>query len=190
MSKAELNELAKTFDIATPVKIKKDELVAEILEAQAQRSGVEAANGVLDILPEGYGFLRRDGYLIGNDDIYISQSQIRRFELRRGDLVAGQVRRPKDNEKYYGIVKVERSTASIRNRIRSRRTFEELVRGPPRRAGSSASKATPSARAIDLFAPLGKGQRASDHGAAARRRDLDAGRRSRAGSSPTRPTRT
>src|SRR5580693_2628286 len=68
MSKAELNELAKTFDIATPVKIKKDDLVAEILDAQARKSGLEEANGVLDILPEGYGFLRRDGYLIGNED--------------------------------------------------------------------------------------------------------------------------
>ena len=107
MSKAELNELAKTFEIENPTKIKKDDLVAQILEVQAQRSGLEKANGVLDILPEGYGFLRREGYLVGNDDIYISQSQIRRFELRRGDLVAGQVRRPKENEKYYGIVKVE-----------------------------------------------------------------------------------
>ncbi|MDB5070808.1 MAG: transcription termination factor Rho, partial [Candidatus Eremiobacteraeota bacterium] len=79
MSKAELNELAKTFEIENPTKIKKDDLVAHILEIQAQRSGLEKANGVLDVLPEGYGFLRREGYLVGNDEIYISQSQIRRF---------------------------------------------------------------------------------------------------------------
>jgi transcription termination factor Rho len=159
MSKAELNELAKTFDIATPVKIKKDELVAEILESQAQRSGIEAANGVLDILPEGYGFLRREGYLLGADDIYISQSQIRRFELRRGDLVAGQVRRPKDNEKYYGIVKVETVNGYDPESIRTRRSFEDLNAITPTQRWKLAVKGG-AARALDLFAPLGKGQRA------------------------------
>jgi len=159
MSKAELNELAKTFDIATPVKIKKDELVAEILEAQARRSGLEEANGVLDILPEGYGFLRRDGYLIGNEDIYISQSQIRRFELRKGDLVAGQVRRPKDNEKYYGIVKVESVNGFDPESLRSRRVFEELVPIPPTQRWTLARAGDPVGRAIDLFVPIGKGAR-------------------------------
>jgi len=160
MSKAELNELAKTFDIATPVKIKKDELVTEILEAQAQRSGVEAANGVLDILPEGYGFLRREGYLLGADDIYISQSQIRRFEVRRGDLVAGQVRRPKDNEKYYGIVKVETVNGYDPESIRTRRSFDDLNAMVPAARWKLAVKGDAAARALDLFVPLGKGQRA------------------------------
>jgi transcription termination factor Rho len=159
MSKAELNELAKTFDIATPVKIKKDELIAQILESQAQRSGVEAANGVLDILPEGYGFLRREGYLLGADDIYISQSQIRRFELRRGDLVAGQVRRPKDNEKYYGIVKVETVNGFDPESIRSRRSFDELNAVTPAARWKLGAKDDPAARSLDLIAPLGKGQR-------------------------------
>jgi transcription termination factor Rho len=160
MSKAELNELAKTFDIATPVKIKKDDLIAQILENQAQRSGVEAANGVLDILPEGYGFLRREGYLLGADDIYISQSQIRRFELRRGDLVAGQVRRPKDNEKYYGIVKVETVNGYDPESIRSRRSFDDLNAMVPASRWKLAVKGDAGARALDLFVPLGKGQRA------------------------------
>ena len=159
MSKAELNELAKTFDIATPVKIKKDELIAEILESQAQRSGIEAANGVLDILPEGYGFLRREGYLLGADDIYISQSQIRRFELRRGDLVAGQVRRPKDNEKYYGIVKVETVNAYDPESIRTRRTFEDLSAMVPAARWKLAMKGEAAGKALDSLAPLGKGQR-------------------------------
>ena len=160
MSKAELNELAKTFDIATPVKIKKDDLVAQILEAQAQRSGVEAANGVLDILPEGYGFLRREGYLLGADDIYISQSQIRRFELRRGDLVSGQVRRPKDNEKYYGIVKVETVNGYDPESIRTRRSFEDLNAMTPTSRWKLGVKGDAASRALDLAAPLGKGQRA------------------------------
>lgn len=160
MSKAELNELAKTFDIPTPVKVKKDELVAQILDSQAQRSGIESASGVLDILPEGYGFLRRDGYLLGVDDIYISQSQIRRFELRRGDLVAGQVRRPKDNEKYYGIVKVETVNGYDPESIRTRRSFDDLNAVVPAERWKLALKGDPASRALDVLVPLGKGQRA------------------------------
>ena len=160
MSKAELNELAKTFDIPTPVKVKKDELVAQILESQAQRSGIESASGVLDILPEGYGFLRREGYLLGVDDIYISQSQIRRFELRRGDLVAGQVRRPKDNEKYYGIVKVETVNGYDPESIRARRTFDDLNAVVPSERWKLALKGDAHTRALDVLVPLGKGQRA------------------------------
>ena len=175
MSKAELNELAKTFDIATPVKIKKDELVAQILESQAQRSGVEQANGVLDILPEGYGFLRREGYLLGADDIYISQSQIRRFELRRGDLVAGQVRRPKDNEKYYGIVKVETVNGYDPESIRTRRSFDDLNAMVPASRWKLAVKGDAAARALDLVRAARQRPARADHGAAARRRDVDAG---------------
>ncbi|GAC1404661.1 MAG: transcription termination factor Rho [Candidatus Velthaea sp.] len=160
MSKTELNELAKTFDILTPVKVKKDDLIAQILEVQAQRSGLEIADGVLDVLPEGYGFLRRSGYLPGGDDIYISQSQIRRFELRRGDLVAGQVRKPKDNEKYYGIVKVETVNGFDPDAIRERRSFDDLTPVHPAERFTLEHKgANLAAREIDLFAPIGKGQR-------------------------------
>jgi transcription termination factor Rho len=159
MSKAELNELAKTFEIENPTKVKKDELVAQILEVQAQRSGLEKANGVLDVLPEGYGFLRRDGYLVGTDDIYISQSQIRRFELRRGDLVAGQVRKPKENEKYYGIVKVETVNGYAPEAIANRRVFEDLAAEPPSQRFVLETRGDLATRALDLFSPLGRGQR-------------------------------
>jgi transcription termination factor Rho len=111
-------------------------------------------------LPEGYGFLRREGYLIGADDIYISQSQIRRFELRRGDLVAGQVRRPKDNEKYYGIVKVETVNGYDPESIRTRRSFEDLGAIAPAQRWKLATRGDVAARAIDLLAPLGRGGRA------------------------------
>ncbi len=160
MSKAELNELAKTFEIENPTKIKKDELIAQIVAVQAQRSGLEKANGVLDVLPEGYGFLRREGYLVGPDDIYISQSQIRRFELRRGDLVAGQVRQPKENEKYYGIVKVETINGYPPESVTDRRVFETLEAEPPTQRFSLETRGDVALRALDLFAPLGKGQRA------------------------------
>jgi transcription termination factor Rho len=159
MSKTELNELAKTFDIATPVKIKKDDLTAQILEIAAARSGLEMASGVLDILPEGYGFLRRAGYLAGADDIYISQSQIRRFELRRGDLVAGQVRKPKDNEKYYGIVKVETVNGLDPEAIRERPSFDTLTSVHPSERYTLEQRGVVATRVLDLFAPLGKGQR-------------------------------
>ncbi|MEO9170592.1 MAG: Rho termination factor N-terminal domain-containing protein, partial [Candidatus Baltobacteraceae bacterium] len=108
--KAELVEIATSNEIAlgNPTTMKKDEIIAAIIAGQQQRSGLEMASGVLDILPEGYGFLRRLGYIIGNDDIYVSQSQIRRFELRRGDMVEGQVRRPKESEKYYGLIRVDK----------------------------------------------------------------------------------
>jgi transcription termination factor Rho len=160
MSKTELNELAKTFDVATPVKIKKDDLVAQILEIQAQRSGLEITSGVLDILPEGYGFLRRSGYLPGADDIYISQSQIRRFELRRGDLVAGQVRKPKDNEKYYGIVKVESVNDFDPESVRERRTFEDLTPVVSAERYTLEHRGAPlGVRMVDLFSPIGKGAR-------------------------------
>jgi len=160
MSKAELNELAKTFEIDNPTKVKKDDLVAQILDIQAQRSGLEKANGVLDVLPEGYGFLRRDGYLVGTEDIYISQSQIRRFELRRGDLVAGQVRRPKENEKYYGIVKVETVNGYAPETIAGRRVFEDVTAEPPASRFTLETRGDLTTRALDLFSPLGRGQRA------------------------------
>ncbi len=160
MSKAELNELAKTFEIENPTKIKKDELVAAIADVQAQRSGREKANGVLDVLPEGSGVFRREGYLVGSEDIYISQSQIRRFELRRGDLVAGQVRRPKENEKYYGIVKVETINGYAPETISNRRVFELLGAEPPTQRFALETRGDLLARGLDLFAPLGKGQRA------------------------------
>jgi transcription termination factor Rho len=159
MSKTELNELAKTFDIALPAKVKKDELVAQIVETQAQRSGLEVAAGVLDVLPEGYGFLRRTGYLPGGDDIYISQSQIRRFELRRGDLVAGQVRKPKDNEKYYGIVKVETVNGFDPEAVRERKSFDEMTAVHPGERFNLEIRGQLAGRAVDMFAPIGKGQR-------------------------------
>jgi len=160
-TKAELNAIAKEFEIESPLKLKKDDLIPRILEMQAQRSGVEIANGVLDILPEGYGFLRRDGYVIGPEDIYVSQSQIRRFELRRGDLVEGQVRRPKEGEKYYGLIRVDRVNGFTPEQIRGRRIFEKGTPIYPNERYKLEVRATQlSTRVIDLFCPIGKGQRA------------------------------
>ena len=160
-SKADLNELAKEFEIPTPLKLKKDELIPRILEIQAARSGLEVANGILDILPEGYGFLRRDGYIIGPEDIYVSQTQIRRFELRRGDLVQGQVRRPKEGEKYFGLIRVDSINGYEPEAIRGRSLFEKGTPIYPQERFKLEVRSTQlSTRVIDLFCPIGKGQRA------------------------------
>jgi transcription termination factor Rho len=161
--KAELVEIAESSEVAlaNPTTMKKDEIIAAILAAQQQRSGIEMASGVLDILPEGYGFLRRGGYIIGNDDIYVSQSQIRRFELRRGDMVEGQVRRPKESEKYYGLIRVDRVNDFDPEAIKGRRLFEKGTPIYPNERFKLEVRATQlSTRVIDLFCPLGKGQRA------------------------------
>ncbi len=160
-TKAEPDAIAKEFEIDSPLKIKKDDLIPQILEIQAQRSGLETANGVLDMLPEGYGFLRRDGYILGPEDIYVSQSQIRRFELRRGDLVEGQTRRPKEGEKYFGLIRVDRINGLTTEQIRGRRLFEKGTPIYPNERFRLEVRATQlSTRVIDLFCPIGKGQRA------------------------------
>ena len=160
-SKVELNELAKEFEIPSPLKLKKDELIPLILEIQSAKSGLEMAMGVLDILPEGYGFLRRDGYIIGPEDIYVSQSQIRRFELRRGDMVEGQVRRPKEGEKYFGLIRVDKVNDLDPEAIRGRGMFEKGTPIYPQERFKLEVRSTQlSTRVIDLFCPIGKGQRA------------------------------
>jgi transcription termination factor Rho len=141
--------------------MKKDEIIAAIIATQQQRSGLEMASGILDILPEGYGFLRRGGYVIGNDDIYVSQSQIRRFELRRGDMVEGQVRRPKESEKYYGLIRVDRVNGLDPEAIKGRSIFEKGTPIFPEERYKLENRSTQlSTRVIDLFCPIGKGQRA------------------------------
>ena len=162
-TKTELAETAKEFDIEilAPAKIKKDELISQILAAQAARSGIEAASGVLDVLPEGYGFLRRANYVIGTDDVYVSQAQVRRFELRRGDFVEGQTRRPKEGERYYGLVRVDTINGLDPEQARGRRVFEKGTPIYPNEHFRLEVRSTQlSTRIIDLFCPIGKGQRA------------------------------
>jgi transcription termination factor Rho len=162
-TKTELVEIAKELEIEilSAAKLKKDDIVTSIVTAQAARSGLEMASGILDVLPEGYGFLRRGGYVIGNEDIYVSQSQIRRFELRRGDLVEGQVRRPKESEKYYGLIRVDTVNGLEPEAIRGRRLFEKGTPIYPQDRYKLEVRSTQlSTRVIDLFCPIGKGQRA------------------------------
>ena len=161
MDVLKLHEIAKQEQIPDYIGLKKQDLIFQILRSRIRQNGLMYGEGVLEILPDGFGFLRSPeyNYLPCPDDIYISQSQIRRFELRRGDLVAGQVRRPKDNEKYYGIVKVETVNGYDPESIRTRRTFEDLNAMVPTQRWKLAVKGDAVTRSLDLFAPLGKGQR-------------------------------
>jgi len=162
-TKTELLDVAKELEIeiASPAKLKKDEIVTLLVQTQIARSGIEVASGILDILPEGYGFLRRAGYYIGNDDIYVSQSQIRRFELRRGDLVEGQARRPKESEKYYGLIRVDKVNGLDPEAIKGRPVFEKGTPIFPEERFKLENRSTQlSTRIMDLFSPIGKGQRA------------------------------
>ncbi len=160
-TRTELVELAKTLEIKDLQRIKKQDLIFPILEAQAKHAGLNFAIGVLEILPEGYGFLRRDNMRPGPHDVYISQSQIRRFELRTGDLIAGQIRDPKDNEKYHGILKVEAVNGQDPEALRGRAHFDKLVPiYPDNRLKMETSTLEMCGRVFDLFSPIGKGQRA------------------------------
>jgi transcription termination factor Rho len=132
----------------------------EMSEAADANVEAELRTGILDVLPEGYGFLRTSGYLPGPSDIYVSLSQIRRFALRRGDEIAGYVRRPKDNEKYYALVRVETVAALDPETARSRPKFEQLTPlFPDERFRLEWGPQAVTERIIDLVAPLGRGQR-------------------------------
>jgi len=159
-TRAELVEYAKLLEIKDLQRIKKRELIVPILEAQAKAAGLHFAIGVLEMMQEGYGFLRRENMRPGPHDVYISQSQIRRFELRTGDLVAGQIREPKDNEKYQGILKVEAVNGEDPEAIRGRPQFDKLIPiYPESRLKMETSPLEMCGRVFDLFCPIGNGQR-------------------------------
>src|SRR3989442_15569102 len=103
----ELQDIAKTLDIPDSDTLRKQDLTFKILQTQTEQSGLIFGQGVLEILPDGWGFLRHDNFQPAPDDIYVSQTQIKRFGMKTGDWISGQVRPPKENEKYYGLLRVE-----------------------------------------------------------------------------------
>ena len=156
----ELRTLAKQMEIPRGSTFKKDDLIVRLLRANAEKNGLELRGGVLDIIDDGVGFLRAEHYLPGPDDIYVSQSQIRRFGLRTGDMVIGQVRPPKDSEKYYGLLRVETVNGMDPESAKKRPTFESLTPiFPEVRFDLETSKNVLSTRLLNLIAPVGKGQR-------------------------------
>jgi len=157
-----LQAIAKTLKVEGISNLRKEELIYKIMESQTQREGILFAEGVLEILPDGFGFLRSPNYnyLPGPDDIYVSPSQIKKFSLKTGDTVAGQVRPPKDNEKYFALLKVESVNDEPPENIQSRIPFEELTPiHPNQRLLLETTAEELTTRVIDLVTPIGKGQR-------------------------------
>ncbi len=157
----ELQDLAKDLNIPNFRRFRKQELIMKILQIQTEQSGLMFRSGILEIMQEGYGFLRTSGYLPGAEDIYVSPSQIKRFGLRVGDEVLGQVRAPKDNEKYYALLRVEAVNGLDPEAARSRPDFEKLTPVfPHERLKLELPTSDLTVRIVDLFSPIGKGQRA------------------------------
>jgi transcription termination factor Rho len=160
---SDLVHMAKEMGIDGAANLRKQDLVFSLLEAQAVRNGVVYSEGVLETLPDGFGFLRAPdyNYLPGPDDIYVSPSQIRRFNLRTGDTVSGQIRPPKDNERYFALLKVEAVNAETPDFTGEKILFDNLTTiHPDFRFKLEIDPQIYSTRLIDLFAPIGKGQRA------------------------------
>ena len=156
----ELFEVAKKLDIPNFKQMRKHDLIFKILEAKTNKDGLIFARGVLEILPEGYGFLRTDGDLPSPEDIYVSPTQIRRFALTNGDLVSGQVRPPKEGEKYFSLLKIEAVNSIDPEAARERIPFENLVPIYPDEILRLEYEKCPMAcRLMDLMSPIGKGQR-------------------------------
>jgi transcription termination factor Rho len=160
----ELNKIAKELNVEGASGMRKQELIFAILQAQTEKNGLIFGEGVLEILPDGFGFLRAPdyNYLPGPDDIYISPSQIRRFNLRTGDTVSGQIRPPKDTERYFAMLKVEMVNYEDPEVARDKILFDNLTPLYPQekiRLEMDGQSNNYSARVMDLLTPIGKGQR-------------------------------
>jgi len=160
MTLSELRELAREADIAGFSRLKKQDLILALLRHKAEQQGFELRGGVLEIIEDGIGFLRSDHLLPGPDDIYVSQTQIKRFNMRTGDMVIGVVRPPKDNEKYYGLLRVEAINSMDPELAKNRPHFERLTPiFPERRFDLETRPHILSTRLLNLIAPIGRGQR-------------------------------
>ena len=161
MSVAELRQVSRELEIETPPTERKDDLVDQILRGQTERAGHDYASGILDIVDEGFGFMRRHGLLPSPDDVYVSSSQVRRFGLRIGDRVAGAVRAPRDAEKYWGMLRVDSVNGVDTETARRRPIFADLTPVHPDVLINLETDAKNlSQRLINLVNPIGKGQRA------------------------------
>ncbi|MBI3014555.1 MAG: transcription termination factor Rho [Candidatus Tectomicrobia bacterium] len=159
---SELSALARELSVSGISSLKKQELIYKILEAQTEKGGLIFGEGVLEVLPDGFGFLRAPSYnyLPGPDDIYVSPSQIRRFDLRTGDTVAGQIRPPKEGERYFALLKVESVNFENPEEVREKTLFDNLTPlYPMERIHLETKNGDYSTRIMDLLTPLGMGQR-------------------------------
>ena len=159
---SELTSIARDLNVVGASGLRKQELIFKILEAQTEKSGLIFAEGVLEVLPDGFGFLRAPdyNYLPGPDDIYVSPSQIRRFDLRTGDTVSGQVRPPKEGERYFALLKVEAVNFENPELIKEKVLFDNLTPlFPNQRIRLETAADELNMRVMDLLTPIGKGQR-------------------------------
>ena len=162
MKISELNKISRDLKVNGVSGLRKQELIFQILQAQAEKKGLMFGDGVLEVLSEGFGFLRASNYnyLPSPDDIYVSPSQIRKFSLRTGDTVSGQIRPPKDNEKYFALLKVEAVNLENPEESRNRILFDNLTPiYPKERFILETVPDEASTRILDLLCPIGKGQR-------------------------------
>jgi transcription termination factor Rho len=157
-----LTQVAKDLSVVGATGMRKQELIFKILQAQTEKNGLIFSEGVLECLPDGFGFLRAPdyNYLPGPDDIYVSPSQIRKFDLRTGDTISGQIRPPKDGERYFALIKVEAINFESPEEARNKIFFDNLTPlYPQERIRLETTKENTSARVLDLLTPIGKGQR-------------------------------
>jgi transcription termination factor Rho len=162
MSIQNLNQVAKDIGVQNAAGLRKQELIFKILQTQAEKSGLIFSEGVLECLPDGFGFLRAPeyNYLPGPDDVYVSPSQIRRFDLRTGDTVSGQIRPPKEGERYFALIKVDAINFEPPEEARNKIFFDNLTPlYPNARFKLETTRDNFSGRVMDLLTPIGKGQR-------------------------------
>jgi len=162
MNILDLQELARSLEVPEYTAMRKQDLIFAILKSQTERSGLIFAQGVLEVLEEGFGFLRSPSYnyLPGPDDIYVSHSQIKRFSLRTGDTISGQIRPPKNDEKYFALLRVEAINFEDPEVTKNKTIFENLTALHPRtRLTLEHDPADMTTRILDLLSPIGKGQR-------------------------------
>ena len=157
---SDLRERARDMSVSGYSRLKKDDLIIRLLQAQAEKQGLELRGGVLDVVDDNIGFLRAEHYLPGPDDIYVSPSQIKRFGLRTGDMVIGQVRPPKDGEKYFSLLRVEAVNGQDPEAAKNRPHFEKLTPiFPDHIYNLESGNNKLSTRLLNLVSPIGKGQR-------------------------------
>ncbi|MBT3240792.1 MAG: transcription termination factor Rho [Chloroflexi bacterium] len=160
VSLVELRQQGKALEIPRSNRLKKEDLIMKIRQAEAEKDGLEVRGGILEVMNEGVGFLRTNHYQAGPDDIYVSQTQIRRYGLRNGDLIIGQVRPPRESERHFGLLKVETVNGLDPEEARRRPKFESLVPiFPELRFDLETDKNILSTRMINLITPIGRGQR-------------------------------
>jgi transcription termination factor Rho len=162
MNISKLTQIAKDLDVPGATGMRKQELIFKILQAQTEKSGLIFSEGVLETLPDGFGFLRAPeyNYLPGPDDIYVSPSQIRKFDLRTGDTISGQIRPPKEGERYFALIKVEAINFEQPEIARDKIFFDNLTPlYPNEHLKAETNSENVSGRVIDMFTPIGKGQR-------------------------------